>query len=148
VKLLVKLGGTLLEDSASRADLAVQLAAVARAHTLVIVHGGGKQVTQFLAERGIESQFVNGLRVTSEAVIDAVTKVICGSVNQQLVSSLIAAGVSAVGLSGVDGPLTIAEQLNPELGFVGKPIRTEARLLDLLSQSGYVPTVACVAGDE
>ncbi len=147
MKILIKLGGTLLESVESRSRLAAQLVEISRSHALVIVHGGGKQVTQFLEQRGIESRFVNGLRVSSEAVIDAVTKVICGSINQQLVSSLIAAGMHAVGLSGVDGPLTIAEQLDPELGFVGKPIKTDARLLNLLSQAGYVPTMACVAGD-
>ena len=147
MKILIKLGGTLLESAQSRSNLGSQLAEVSRHHSLVVVHGGGKQVTQFLEEKGIESQFVNGCRVSSEAVIDAVTKVICGSINQQLVSSLVAAGVQAVGLSGVDGPLTIAEQLSPELGFVGKPVQTDAKLLDLLSQAGYIPAVACVAGD-
>jgi len=86
--------------------------------------------------------------VSDAAVIDAVVKVICGSVNQQLVSALVAQGVHAVGLSGVDGPLTVAEQLDPQLGWVGRPVRTESRLLDLLSGGGYVPTIACVAGDE
>lgn len=147
MKILIKLGGTLLEDTASRENLAAQLADVAGRHSLVVVHGGGKQVTKYLEERGVQSRFVNGLRVSDEAVIDAVTKVICGSVNQQLVSALLAAGINAVGLSGVDGPLTVAEQLDPQLGFVGKPLRTDARLLNLLSQAGYVPAIACVAGD-
>jgi acetylglutamate kinase len=68
-------------------------------------------------------------------------------VNQQLVSALVAAGVSAVGLTGIDGPLTIAEELSPQLGSVGRPVKTDSRLLDLLCSAGYVPTVACVAGD-
>jgi acetylglutamate kinase len=148
VKVLIKLGGTLLEHAELRQQLAAQLAEVARLHSLVVVHGGGKQVTEFLKERGVSSRFVNGLRVSDESVIDAVVKVICGTVNQQLVSALVAQGVRAVGLSGVDGPLTVAEQLDPQLGWVGRPVRTEARLLDLLSDAGYVPTIACVAGDE
>jgi acetylglutamate kinase len=148
VKVLIKLGGTLLEHAELRQQLAAQLAEVARLHSLVVVHGGGKQVTEFLKERGVSSRFVNGLRVSDESVIDAVVKVICGTVNQQLVSALVAQGVRAVGLSGIDGPLTLAEQLDPQLGWVGRPVRTEARLLDLLSGAGYVPTIACVAGDE
>jgi acetylglutamate kinase len=148
VKLLIKLGGTLLEHAGSRRQLAAQLAEVARMHNLVVVHGGGKQVTRFLEERGVPSRFVNGLRVSDESVIDAVVKVICGTVNQQLVSALVAHGVHAVGLSGVDGPLTLAEQLDPQLGWVGRPVRTEPRLLDLLSGAGYVPAIACVAGDK
>jgi acetylglutamate kinase len=145
VKLLIKLGGTLLDDAGHRANLARQLAQIS--HDLVIVHGGGKQVTGFLAERGIESRFAGGLRVSDEAVIDAVTKVIGGSVNKRLVSALIAAGRPAVGLSGVDGGLTTAEPVNSELGFVGQPGRTDERLLDLLVRAGYLPVVACLAGD-
>ena len=148
MRVLVKLGGTLLEHAESRAALATQLTAVAREHSLVVVHGGGKQVTKYLEERGVRSSFLNGLRVSDEAVIDAVTKVIAGTVNHQLVSSLIAAGLHAVGLSGSDGPLTIAEQFDPALGYVGRPIRTDGRLLELLVEAGYVPTVACVAADE
>ena len=147
MRILIKLGGTLLEDSAQRASLASQLAEVARSNPLIVVHGGGKQVTRFLEERGVQSRFVRGLRVTDDAVIDAVTKVISGTVNQQLVSALVATGIGAVGLSGIDGPLTIAKQLDPELGYVGQPLSTNAKLLDLLSGAGYVPTIACVAGD-
>jgi acetylglutamate kinase len=147
LRILIKLGGTLLEDSAQRASLASQLAEVARSNPLIVVHGGGKQVTRFLEERGVRSRFVRGLRVTDDAVIDAVTKVISGTVNQQLVSALVATGIGAVGLSGIDGPLTIAKQLDPELGYVGQPLSTNAKLLDLLSGAGYVPTIACVAGD-
>ena len=147
MKVLIKLGGTLLDDVQSREALAKQLADVSKSRPLVVVHGGGKQVTRFLEERGVTSRFVNGLRVSDEAVIDAVTKVIAGTVNQQLVSALVAAGLRAVGLSGIDGPLTLAEQLDPALGAVGRPTETDGRLLDLLSEAGYVPTIACIAGD-
>jgi acetylglutamate kinase len=147
VKVLIKLGGTLLDEPAKRADIAQQLAAVAGLCELVVVHGGGKQVTRFLEERGVKSEFVNGLRVSDETVISAVTQVIAGGVNKQLVASVIAAGRSAVGLSGVDGSLTQAEQLSPELQFVGKPISSNGTLLDLLVHAGYLPIVACLAAD-
>jgi acetylglutamate kinase len=148
LKLLVKLGGTLLDDEASRKTMASQLAALRREHELVVVHGGGKQVTRYLEERGIQSRFVGGLRVSDEAVIDAVTQVIAGKVNKQLVAAVSAAGKLAVGLSGVDGLLTKAERLNPDLGFVGKPTKTDGNLLDLLIGAGFLPIVACIAGDE
>lgn len=147
MKLLIKLGGTLLEAAVSRERIARQLVEISRQHSIVVVHGGGKQVTRYLQERGVESQFVGGLRVSDAAVIDAVTSVIAGSVNKQLVASLIANGSNAVGLSGVDGSLTSAEQLRPELGFVGRPVQTSARLLDLLLSGNYMPVVACIAGD-
>ncbi len=148
MKVLVKLGGTLLDAPESRARLAAELAAAAHQGVeLVVVHGGGKQMTRFLAERGIESRFVNGLRVTTPETIDAVLKVFAGSVNHELVSALVAAGAPAVGLSGIDACLAEAEPFDPALGAVGRVVRSNPALLHLLAANGYVPVVACVAGD-
>ncbi len=148
-KILVKLGGTLLDEPASRDRLAAELTAVSRRPGLqmTVVHGGGKQLTRFLAERGVESEFVGGLRVTTPEVVDAVLKVFAGTVNHTLVAALVAAGSLPVGLTGIDALLTEAEQWNPELGAVGKPVRSNGALLDLLTSNGYLPVVACVAGD-
>jgi acetylglutamate kinase len=149
LKILLKLGGTLLDDAAKRANMAQQLAALAKQVELVVVHGGGKQVTRFLEERGVASHFSGGLRISDETVIDAVLKVIAGSVNKQLVSAMNAAGQLSVGLSGVDGLLTSAEPLDFEqLRFVGKPTTTDGKLFHLLNGAGYVPVVACIAGDQ
>jgi acetylglutamate kinase len=148
MKILVKLGGTLLDEPASRNGLARQLAAATAEHDLVVVHGGGKQMTRYLAERGIDSRFVDGLRVSDEAVIDAASKVIAGSVNKQFVAALTAAGRLAVGLSGIDGQLTTAIRMDGNLGFVGSPVRSDGRLLRLLVDGGYLPVVACLAADE
>lgn len=148
MKVLIKLGGTLVDNPESLAGLSSQLAALpAQDVQAVVVHGGGKQMTRYLAERGVESKFVNGLRVTSPDVIDAVLKVFTGSVNKQLVSSLVAAGASAVGISGIDAALAEARQLDPALGAVGEIVRTNPALLDVLAQNGFLPVVACVAGD-
>jgi len=147
-RILVKLGGTLLDDAASRQRLAGEIAAVAASGVeLVVVHGGGKQMTRFLAERGVESRFVNGLRVTTPETLDAVLKVFAGSVNHELVASLNRAGALAVGLTGIDALLAEAEQLDPSLGAVGRVTRSNAGLLELLTANGYLPVVACVAGD-
>ena len=88
MKLLVKLGGTLLDEDGSRRRLAGEIAEVAAraGYRVTVVHGGGKQMTRFLEERGVESRFVGGLRVTTPEVIDAVLKVFAGSVNHQLVA--------------------------------------------------------------
>ena len=147
MRLLVKLGGTLLDTAESRQRLAAEIAALAEAHQVVVVHGGGKQMTRFLNERGVESRFVNGLRVSTPEVIDAVLKVLAGTVNHELVSALYAAGAASVGLSGVDAGLAEAEPISEELGAVGRVTSTNAKLLDLLALNGYVPVVACVAGD-
>lgn len=147
MRVLIKLGGTLLDETAGMESLARQLAEVSRQNELVVVHGGGKQVTRFLEEKGVQSRFVGGLRVSDQTVIDAVTQVIAGTVNKKLVSSIIAAGETAVGLSGIDGCLTVASQLDPALGYVGRPTHTDGRLLDLLVNGGYLPVIACVACD-
>jgi acetylglutamate kinase len=148
VKVLVKLGGSLLDDPALCASIAAQIAALPAGVEAVVVHGGGRQMTRFLAERGVESRFVDGLRVTTPEVVDAVLKVFAGSVNKQLAGALLAAGAPAVGISGIDGGLAIARQLNPALGAVGRVAHANGRLLDVLVEGGFLPVVACVAGGE
>lgn len=148
MKVLVKIGGTLLDDTPSRHRLAGEIASLKHDDIrMVIVHGGGKQMTRFLAERGVESRFINGLRVTTPDVLDAVLKIFTGSVNRQLVASLVQAGILAVGLSGIDACLTEAEPISEELGAVGRPVRCNPELLNMLTESGFIPVVACVAGD-
>jgi acetylglutamate kinase len=114
---------------------------------LVVVHGGGRQMTRYLEERGVPSRFVNGLRVTTPEILDAVVKVLAGSVNRQLVAALNAAGARAVGLSGMDAGMVEAEQMDPALGSVGRVVRADPALLHLLLGGGFLPVVACVAGD-
>jgi acetylglutamate kinase len=148
LRILVKLGGTLLDEAELRASLAAQIAKAARdGLEVVVVHGGGKQMTRFLSERGIESRFVNGLRVTTPETMDAVVKVLAGTVNHELVAALTKAGALAVGLSGVDAALTEAEQMDPALGAVGRVVRSNPVLLCLLTANAYIPVVACMAGD-
>jgi acetylglutamate kinase len=149
MRILIKLGGTLLDDSDSRTRLAAEIAAAASPPEFeaVVVHGGGKQMTRFLAERGIESRFIQGLRVTTPEIIDAVVKVFAGSVNTQLVGAFRAAGASPVGLTGLDAGLVDAEILSPDLGQVGRPVRSDAGILELLVRKYHLPVVACIAGD-
>ncbi len=148
MKLLVKLGGSLLDSVDSRDAIARQIAAARCAgHEITVVHGGGKQMTRYLTERGIQSTFVGGLRVTSPETLDAVLKVFAGTVNHELVASLNRCGALAVGLSGIDSFLAEAEQMDPALGAVGRVTRSNPALLHLLTANGYVPVVACVAGD-
>lgn len=147
MKLLVKLGGTLLESEETRRGLAKQASSLVRdGHQVVIVHGGGKRLSRYLQQQGVESEFRNGLRVTPPEILDAVLRIYAGSVNHHLVAELQAAGARAVGLSGIDAGLAEATQLDPGLGAVGKIERVRAGLLDSLTGDGYLPTVACVAG--
>jgi len=149
VKVLIKIGGSLLDDAALRDYLAFQIAARELwGNRIVVVHGGGKQMTRFLEERGVKSTFVRGLRVTTEETIDAVLKVLAGSVNTQLSAALGASGARAVGLTGIDSGIAIADRLDPELGLVGRVTSSDPALLDTLTQAGYLPVIACIAGGE
>lgn len=148
MRALIKIGGTLLDEERSQFRLAAEIgAAFAGGVELVVVHGGGKQMTRFLQERGVESRFVNGLRVTTDEVLDAVLKVLAGSVNKQLVSAFARAGYAAVGVSGIDAGLVTAEPMDAALGHVGRPVKGDARLLETLIAARFLPVVACVAGD-
>ncbi len=148
MKILVKLGGSLLDQSASRSAIAEQIAGLHKTNpSLVVVHGGGKQMTRFLEERQVPNEFVDGLRVSSPAVIDAVLKVFAGTVNHELVAALVAAGLPAVGLTGIDAALTECEAIKPELGWVGRPVKTNPKLLDVLANHEFLPVIACVGGD-
>jgi acetylglutamate kinase len=142
-KTLIKIGGSLLDDPVSRSGIARQIAALQA--TVAVVHGGGRQMTRFLEERGIQSRFVRGLRVTTEETVDALLKVLAGTVNTQLVAAL---GARAVGLTGIDAHLATAVQLDTELGFVGRVVDSDPGILDTLTAAGYLPVVACVAGGD
>jgi acetylglutamate kinase len=147
VRLLCKIGGTLVDNADQASELTAGIAEAARSHEVAVVHGGGKQLTRFLEERGIQTEFLNGLRVTTTETIDAVIKVLAGSVNKQLVGSFCRAGANAVGISGMDGGLTTAEPISEQLGRVGRVVRADAALLDALIGGGFLPVVACVSGD-
>ncbi len=112
-----------------------------------MVHGGGKQLSRFLSERNVENRFVKGMRVTTDEVLDGVLKVLGGTVNHELVAAFVAARARAVGLSGLDAATTIAEPMDARLGAVGRPIGGSGALLNLLTTNGYIPVVACIAGD-
>ena len=148
MKLLVKLGGTLLDTPELRDRLSLQIAdACSAGHEITVVHGGGKQMTRYLTDRGVQSTFVGGLRVTTPETLDAVLKVFAGSVNHELVAAINRAGALAVGISGIDAFLVEAEQMDAALGAVGRVTRSNPALLHLLTANRYVPVVACVAGD-
>src|SRR3990172_6497545 len=100
MKVVVKIGGTLLEDTASRQRVAARLAGLVQAgHQVLLVHGGGKQLSQYLEKSGVASRFVDGLRITTAEALDGVIQVLAGRVNHQLLAVLHQAGVPAVGIS-------------------------------------------------
>ncbi|MSQ12184.1 MAG: acetylglutamate kinase [Dehalococcoidia bacterium] len=140
---VVKIGGSTLGNN----DTAFQdIAALQRQGTpVVVVHGGGKVISEWQARSGTQARFVRGLRVTDAAALDVVVAVLCGLVNKQLVMALHTAGVQALGMSGADAGLLQGRPLDPELGYVGEITRVDPRPLEELLVLGYVPVVAPVA---
>ena len=154
MKIVVKIGGTLVEDAALRTRIVESVARAFRAgHQIVLVHGGGKLLSRYLEQAGIESRFVDGLRVTSEAAMDGVVKVFAGTVNHQLLAAFHRSGVPAAGISGVDAGCLVAEKLvginGQDWGLVGKIVRTNPHLWEVLLATGILPVMACLAvGDD
>jgi acetylglutamate kinase len=146
MKLVVKIGGTLLDTAEARAMLALQAGSLLRAgHRLLLVHGGGARVTEYLKQAGVASQFIGGRRVTTPEILDAAVKVMCGTVNHEFLASFAAAGVRACGISGVDSACVFAERSGNGLGLVGRVSRVNPQLFDALNGQGLVPVMACLA---
>ena len=141
--LVVKLGGTTI---AEQSQVLADVATVARRRPVVLVHGGGKRITEWLERLGVPSKFEGGLRVTDAQSLEVAAAVLRGVVNSELVAGLRDLGVDAVGLSGVDGGLLIAERI-PDLGLVASVTGLRRDLLDAILVSGQVPVVAPLARD-
>jgi len=140
---VVKLGGTTL---AEQRHVLAEVAQVARRRPVVLVHGGGKRITEWLERLGVETRFEGGLRVTDPAALEVAAAVLRGVVNSELVAALRDAGCDAVGLSGVDGGLLIGERL-PNVGLVATVTGVRRDLIDSLLVAGQVPVVAPLARD-
>ena len=145
---VIKYGGNAmvndkLKDSVMRDIVLLSLIGV----KVVLVHGGGPEITEMLNKIGKKSEFVNGLRVTDKETVDIVQMVLAGKVNKSLVSLIENKGGSAIGLSGMDGHLITATVKNPKLGFVGEITEVNVRpILDVLDK-GYIPVVSTVGCD-
>ena len=152
--IVVKYGGSAMDTAGLAASFAEDVSLLRSVGIkVVIVHGGGPAVTRMSARLGIETTFVDGLRVTDAETLDVATMVLAGKLNTQAVASLVIGGVDAVGLSGVDGRLLLArkqapDEGSPDLGFVGEVVHVRVQVLTALLDQGFVPVVASIAVDE
>ena len=153
---VLKLGGELLEDGAAMAVAARAIVRLARQGPLVVVHGGGRAIDAELRARGVAPRFVDGLRVTDAPALDVVVSVLAGRNNTMLVAAIAAEGGRAIGLTGADGMLGLCAVVpffetvsgaKVDLGLVGRPVGTDARLLADLIHLDCVPVVASVGLD-
>ncbi|MCG8498955.1 MAG: acetylglutamate kinase [Firmicutes bacterium] len=115
----------------------------------IVVHGGGPDISKALSLFNIESQFVNGLRITDAQTMEVAQMVLVGKTNKEIVSMLNCKGGKAIGLSGIDGTLIECEQLKPsvdgqetDIGYVGKITNINCKVLDLIAKDEYIPVVA------
>ena len=144
-----KVSGSDLDDPAFSQRLAELIAAQAKAGARpILVHGGGKEITELLGALKIESRFIEGLRVTDGPTRDVALMVLSGLANKRLVAHLLTAGANAIGLSGVDGALVRVERINAELQYVGKPTQVNAALLHHLLDQGMVPVINPMSIDD
>jgi acetylglutamate kinase len=148
MKIVVKLGGATLEDSAllTRAVLAVKQ--LASEHQVAVVHGGGIALTRMLAQMGKQSEFIDGLRVTDAETRDFAVMVLAGHMNKKLVAALGNVGQSAMGLCGGDGQAFRARKKmtnGQDLGFVGEISSVNPRWIETIWQQGCVPVISSMA---
>ena len=148
--IVVKYGGAAMDKVGLAGSFAQDIALLQHAGIhVVVVHGGGPQVTQVQAKLGIEAMFVDGFRVTDAETLDIATMVLAGTLNTGVVANLVSSGVPAVGLSGVDGGLLLArKQVSPDIGFVGEVVRVNPDVVTTLLRERFVPVVASIAVDE
>ncbi|MBI2872086.1 MAG: acetylglutamate kinase [Chloroflexi bacterium] len=139
---VLKIGGSTLGSHDTTLDDLVQLQRQGK--QVVVVHGGGKVISEWMERQGARPRFVRGLRVTDAASLQVVTAVLTGLVNKELVASLNAKGARAVGLSGVDGAILQARVQDTELGYVGQVVRVNPTPIRDLLSTGYMPVVAPV----
>ncbi|WP_414901231.1 acetylglutamate kinase [Sphingomonas flavalba] len=156
---VVKYGGHAMGDPELARDFAEDVVLLkAVGINPVVVHGGGPQIGAMLKRLGVESRFVDGLRVTDAETAQIAEMVLSGSINKEIVGWIGAAGGRAVGIAGKDAGLVVAEKVQGrqadklqgverhiDLGFVGEPAQVDRRILDTLSADGIIPVVAPIA---
>ena len=139
---MVKVGGATLgsHDTAIEDIVALQK----QGKPLIIVHGGGKLITEWLSRQGVASRFIEGERVTDQATLEVAISVLAGLVNKEIVSAINSQGGRAVGISGVDGALIEGRIRNNEKGYVGTVDRINTAILETLVGAAFIPVIAPV----
>jgi acetylglutamate kinase len=149
VRIVVKIGGSALEDKSTLRKCARAITELAQdGHHVALVHGGGRALTRMLKQLGHESEFVNGLRVTDAETRDVALMVLAGIVNKNLVAAIQAEGFPAIGICGGDGMTFRARRKQIkgyDLGFVGEICTVEPHWLEVIWQQGGIPVLSSVA---
>lgn len=140
---VIKFGGNAMGDDQAMASFARDIVLMRQVGiNPVVVHGGGPMINDMLDRLGIESEFVDGKRVTDQATVEVVEMVLSGLVNKRIVQAINAEGGRAAGLSGKDANLMVCDQAKPELGLVGAPAKMDPRILKTLMADEMIPVIA------
>ncbi|MCD8306746.1 MAG: acetylglutamate kinase [Clostridia bacterium] len=147
--LVVKYGGNAMIDEGLKSSVMRDLVVLnLLGIKVVLVHGGGPEITKYCSRMGVETKFVDGLRYTDAETADIVRMVLAGRINKSLVSLIERNGGKAVGLCGQDAGLLKCEVLDPKLGYVGKIVSVNTKVIEDLLDDGYIPVVSTVGGDD
>ena len=138
--IVIKIGGSTLGSHDTTLEDLVALQREGKA--LVVVHGGGNLITEWLSRQGIATTFEKGLRVTDRETLQVVVAVLCGVVNKELVATIESLGGRAMGLSGVDGRLIEARVKDGELGYAGEVVKINPEPVETILKGGYIPIIA------
>lgn len=141
--IVIKMGGVVLDSSHSTVEDIVSLQRQGQA--LVIVHGGGNLITEWLKRQGIATRFVQGERVTDRPSLEVAVAVLAGLANKQFVAIINSCGGRAIGISGVDGALIEGKIKNQEMGYVGTVVGVNPEPVEVLIRAGYIPVVSPVS---
>ena len=145
---VIKLGGRALEEASLSNVFASELTSLVEEWQVIVVHGGGTEVTNMSRRLGHDPCFHDGIRLTTSAEMEVVDMVLAGSANKRLVRTLSAAGVRAVGISGSDGPTLLAQpEVVPTGTRTGRINDVDPHLITTLISAGYVPVISPVCDD-
>lgn len=146
---VVKYGGSAMEDEALKQAVMGDVVLLTLVGVkIVLVHGGGPEISATLKKLGKESVFVGGLRVTDKETVDVAQMVLAGKVNKGLVNLIQNAGGRAIGISGMDGHLIEAKMLDEKLGYVGEIVAIHPEPIKDLLEKGYIPVVSTIGCDK
>ena len=151
--IVVKFGGHAMVDPALTESFAADIALLRQVGMRpIVVHGGGPQIAQMLERLNVSTKAVDGLRITDEPTMEIVEMVLAGKINKDVVTALNKAGGTAVGLSGKDGRLLLAEKVQRDdgvdLGFVGQPKHVNTAVIEAIRDAGLIPVIAPIGVDE
>jgi acetylglutamate kinase len=151
VRIVLKIGGNEIDDAGFLSKVTSLIGRLQKEnHQVIVVHGGGKEITALLEKLGVETRFVDGLRYTGADTLAAVEMTLSGSINKRLVRTLLQAGVSAIGLSGIDGKILVAEKITRngnDIGLVGEVSAVNVRVLESLIHS-FVVVLSPISTDK